>query len=121
MANEMILVVEDSPTEMGLLVESLRQRGYRVVTAADGEEALAKVASERPRLILLDVILPKKNGFQVCRLLKSAPATRDVKIVFVTAKTQDSDRFWGYQQGADAYLTKPFADEELLASVARLL
>src|SRR5262249_43807935 len=87
MANETILVVEDSRTEMGLLVESLRQRGYRVVTAADGEEALAKVASERPRLILLDVILPKKNGFQVCRLLKSAPATRDVKIVFVTAKT----------------------------------
>jgi len=121
MANATLLVVEDSPTDLRLMTAPLRAAGYQILTAADGEEALEKALREHPALIVLDVILPKKNGFQVCRQLKSTPDTRDIKIVMLTGKTQDSDRFWGLRQGADAYLTKPFQDEELLAVVAGLL
>lgn len=118
MAGGKILVVDDSPTELTLTKNFLLGKGFQIVTAVDGEEALAKAASERPDLILLDVILPKKNGFQVCRQLKTAEETREIRIVLVTSKTQDSDRFWGLKQGADGYLTKPFRGEDLLAIIA---
>lgn len=114
-----ILVVDDSPTALRLTKNALSGRGFQILTAADGEEALVVAASERPDLILLDVILPKKNGFQVCRQLKTNAGTREIKVVLVTSKTQDSDRFWGLKQGADGYLTKPFGEEALLAAVAQ--
>ena len=116
--NETILVVDDSPTDLKVVAKALQTKGYRVLTAADGEDAIEKAVREKPQLIVLDVILPKKNGFQVCRQLKTAPETQAIKIVLLSSKSQDSDRFWGLKQGADAYLTKPFEDEELLASVA---
>ena len=119
MASGKILVVDDSPTELSLTRNALMGNGFQVLTAADGEEALLLAASEHPDLILLDVILPKKNGFQVCRQLKTAEDTREIKIVLVTSRTQDSDRFWGSKQGADGYLTKPFREEDLLAAVER--
>jgi twitching motility two-component system response regulator PilH len=121
MANETILVVDDSPTDLRLMSDPLRAQGYRVVTASDGVEALAKVGQEQPQLIVLDVVLPKKNGFQVCRELKKDAETQNIKVLLLTSKSQESDRFWGLKQGADEYMTKPFAAEELLASVARLL
>lgn len=121
MSQETILVVDDSPTEMRLVAGSLLRQGYRVLTARDGEEALEKIALERPRLVVLDVILPKKNGFQVCRTIKTTPDWQTVKVLLLTSKSQESDRFWGLKQGADDYMTKPFADVDLLASVARLL
>jgi DNA-binding response OmpR family regulator len=120
-ANEKILVVDDSPTDLRLTTGPLQRMGYQVVTAVDGEEALTKAANERPSLVVLDIILPKKNGFQVCRQLKTAPDTKDIKILLLTSKSQDSDRFWGIKQGADGYLTKPFNDDELLENVGRLL
>jgi len=120
-ANKTILVVDDSPTDLRLMSIPLRRLGYRVVTACDGEEALAKAAKEQPEVIVLDVVLPKKNGFQVCRELKTASETQNIKIVLLTGKNQESDRYWGWKQGADDYITKPFDDEELLARVARLL
>jgi twitching motility two-component system response regulator PilH len=121
MAKETILVVDDSPTDLRLVAGPLHAEGYHVITAVDGEEALQKAVRERPHLIVLDVILPKKNGFQVCRQLKTAPDTRSIKILMVTSKSQDSDRFWGLKQGADEYMTKPFADADLLTKVAGLL
>jgi twitching motility two-component system response regulator PilH len=121
MASEKILVVDDSPTDLKLTAGPLQRGGFDVITAIDGEEALNKATDERPQLIVLDVILPKKNGFQVCRQLKTAPDTKDIKILLLTSKCQDSDRFWGIKQGADGYLTKPFNDDELLAHVNRLL
>jgi twitching motility two-component system response regulator PilH len=121
MSKEKILVVDDSPTDLRLVSGPLHAKGYKVITAVDGEEALVKAASELPSLIVLDVVLPKKNGFQVCRQLKTSPATKDIKILLLTSKSQDSDRFWGLKQGADAYMTKPFGDEELLSNVAGLL
>ena len=116
-----ILVVDDSPTELKLVAKALAGNGYRIVTAIDGEEALLKAVSERPTLIVLDVVLPKKNGFQVCRQLKNAPDTNHIKVVLLTSKSQQSDRSWGLRQGADGYVTKPFADGELLAAVTDLL
>src|SRR5262249_54264576 len=80
-AQETILIVDDSPTETRLVAEPLRGRGYRVLTAADGEEALEKVAQERPHLVVLDVVLPKKNGFQVCRALKTSPDLSRIKLL----------------------------------------
>jgi twitching motility two-component system response regulator PilH len=114
-----ILVVEDSPTERQLIGKMLQDNGYRVLLAADGDEALAILERERPALLLLDVVLPGTNGFQLCRQLKSSPKTRDIRIVLVTSKNQESDRFWGMKQGADEYLPKPFNADELLASVRR--
>ncbi len=121
MANAKIMVVEDSPTYLRKISDFLQGLGYEVVTAVDGEEALEKAVQENPGLIVLDVILPKKNGFQVCRQLKTSPATQDIKILMMTSKSQDSDRFWGLKQGADEYMTKPIDDNELVTNIAELL
>jgi twitching motility two-component system response regulator PilH len=114
-----VLVVDDSPTERHLMLAALEGKGYRLITAEDGEDALEKAQRELPDAILLDVILPKKNGFQVCRQLKTSPDTQEIKIILVTSKTQDSDRFWGLKQGADDYLIKPFDGPELLGRLRR--
>lgn len=114
-----ILVVEDSPTEMQIVRTALQNKGYEVITATNGEEGLEKVRSQSPSLVVLDVVLPGRNGFQVCRDLKSSPDTKNVPVILLTSKTQESDRFWGMKQGADAYLTKPWREEELLALIAR--
>jgi twitching motility two-component system response regulator PilH len=121
MATKRVMVVEDSPTNLRLITELLEKEGYQVITAVDGEEALEKAVSQKPDLMVLDIILPKKNGFQVCRQLKTSPDTKDIKIIMLTSKTQDSDRFWGLKQGADGYMTKPFDHDELVANVANLL
>jgi twitching motility two-component system response regulator PilH len=121
MVREKILVVDDSPTELRLMAAPLVNRGYHVITAGDGEEALELASREHPRLIVLDIVLPKKNGFQVCRQLKTSEETRDIKILMLSSKDQDSDRFWGLKQGADAYLTKPFVDEDLVSRVDELV
>jgi twitching motility two-component system response regulator PilH len=121
MSFEKILVVDDSPTDLTLMTSPLKEKGYQILTASDGEEALEKAVQESPKLIVLDVVLPKKNGFQVCRQLKTSPDTKDIKILLLTSKTQDSDRFWGLEQGADEYMTKPFMDEEYLSTIAGLL
>jgi len=116
-----ILVVDDSPAELKLMQMALEGRGYQILTAADGQQALERAAEYHPDLIVLDVVLPKKNGFQVCRQIKSEPATRDIKVIMVTNKTQESDRFWGMKQGADEYITKPIQPQILLESVERNL
>lgn len=121
MPNEKILVVDDSPTELRVVTGHLQKRGYTVVTASDGEDAFEKAVREQPRLVVLDVVMPKKNGFQVCRQLKTSPETKDIKVLLLTSKSQDSDRFWGMKQGADGYLTKPFQEEELASNITKLL
>ena len=115
-----VLVVDDSPTELKLMSEPFVQNGYGVVTATDGEQALQMAADERPALIVLDVIMPKLNGFQVCRKIKTHDTLKEIKVIMLTSKNQESDKFWGEKQGADAYMTKPFDSEELL-NMARSL
>lgn len=109
-----ILVVDDSPTDMKRLTLLLKNKGYVISTATDGEKALDIVSTDKPDIMLLDVILPKKNGFQVCREVKTDPQTENVIVILVTSKKHATDRFWGLKQGADDYLTKPFEDQELV-------
>ncbi|HZT75838.1 MAG TPA: response regulator [Vicinamibacterales bacterium] len=121
MARKCVLVVDDSPTDLQMLSAALKTGGYDVVTAADGEEAIAKATATHPPLVVLDIVLPKKNGFQVCRQLKTTADTKDIKVILVSSKNQDSDKFWGMKQGADDYIAKPYQDADLLAAVARQL
>lgn len=120
MGNRKIMVVDDSPTELKMISQTLSNGGYDVITAKDGEEAL-ELVDNNVNLIVLDVIMPKLNGFQVCRKIKTSDAHKDIKIILLTSKSQDSDKFWGKKQGADMYMTKPFEIDELLANVARLI
>jgi twitching motility two-component system response regulator PilH len=119
--SNLILVVDDSPTELLLLTTPLKSKGYTVITAVDGEEAIQKACAHMPKLMLLDVIMPKKNGYQVCRQLKSSPETKDIKIIIISSKSQESDKFWGMKQGADEYMVKPFDEKTLLANVAKFM
>jgi twitching motility two-component system response regulator PilH len=119
--NETIMVVEDSPTYLRQISDLLQDRGYHTVTAINGEEAIEKAIQDNPILVVIDVILPKNNGFQVCRQLKTSPATHNIQILMLTSKSQDSDRLWGLKQGADEYMTKPFDEGELVTSVTKLL
>jgi len=121
MPGQKVLVVDDSWTELTLIVTPLRNSGYDVVTAIDGDEAMEKVFNERPQCIVLDVVLPKQNGFQLCRKLKSLDASRHIPIILLTSKNTPLDKSWGMRQGADLYLTKPFNTDELLAGVRSLI
>ena len=121
MVNKRVLVVDDSPTDRQALSNLLQREGYEVTTAVDGEDALLKIAADPPPLIVLDIILPKMNGYQVLRQLRSDRGTRHIKVILVSSKNQDSDRFWGMKQGADEYIAKPYRDDDLLAAVARQL
>lgn len=121
MSRSTILVVDDSPTDLALLMAALRPSDFRLLSANDGEEALEIARRQHPDLVLLDVIMPRKNGFQVCRQLKTEAPTQGIKVILVTGKNQPSDRFWGLKQGADDYLTKPITPEELLGAVERHL
>lgn len=116
-----ILVVEDSPTLLYMVSRMLSEGGYQVLTATDGEEAMSLAIQEHPSLVLLDVILPKLNGYQVCRRMKSTPATAQIPVIMITSKTKDNDRRWGLEQGADDYVTKPFDARELLEVVDRFV
>ncbi len=116
-----ILVAEDSMTDLQFIKNALKDTGYEILTASDGDEAEQKVRTESVDLIILDVVMPKKNGFQVCRSLKRDEKYRHIPIIMITSKTQDSDRFWGLKQGADEYVTKPFEAADLLHAVKKHL
>ena len=116
-----ILLVEDSPAYMLMMQNALEGKGYTILTAEDGEQAIEQAHLHCPDLILLDVVLPKKNGYQVCRQLKTEPAMKSIPIIMVSSKTQDFDKYWGMKQGADGYITKPFAPEQLVAEIEQRL
>src|SRR5437660_9473655 len=121
MPGQKILVVDDSWTEFTMIATPLRNSGFEVITAVDGDEAIEKVFRERPQCIVLDVVLPKQNGFQVCRRLKNLEASRHIPIILLTSKNTPLDKSWGLRQGADMYITKPFDEDELVDSVRCLL
>lgn len=115
-----ILVVDDSPTAVKLISGALTQAGFQVRTAADGEQALALARETPPDVVVLDIILPKQNGYEVCRRLKQDERTAAAKVVLLSSKTHAADRQWGLRQGADAYLTKPVQPAELMACIEAL-
>jgi two-component system sensor histidine kinase/response regulator len=114
---ETILIVDDTPANLGVLVETLGDAGYQLMVAEDGEEALAQTAQTRPDLILLDVMMPGLDGFETCRRLKAQPATRDVPVLFMTALNETADKVRAFAAGGVDYITKPIEHEEALARV----
>ena len=112
-----LLIVEDSEQAAIFLSRMLEAHGYRYQVARDGMEAISAVRENPPDLVLLDIMMPTLNGYQVCRELKDDPETRAIPIVMLTAKSQESDKFWGKEAGADVYVVKPFDMDELLEAV----
>jgi DNA-binding response OmpR family regulator len=116
-----ILIADDEPNIVASLEFLMEQAGYEVKAVADGNEALAAVASFRPDLVLLDVMMPGRSGYEVCEKLKGDAATRGVKVVMLSAKGRDVEVAKGLDLGADAYVTKPFSTRELAAKVREML
>jgi twitching motility two-component system response regulator PilH len=114
-----VLIVDDSPSEVRLMHGLLEREGYNPIGLNDSARIEEIIASERPNLILLDVVMPGKNGFQVCRELKSHDEFKTIPVILVTSRDTPSDKYWGEQQGADGYVTKPFTSQELLRAVRR--
>ena len=115
-----ILLVDDSKTELHHLSELLTKRGYTVRTAENGEDAMKRLGEEKPDLILMDVVMPGQNGFQLTRAITRDPLYADVPIIMCTSKNQETDRVWGMRQGARDYITKPVDADELMAKIKAL-
>jgi len=113
-----ILIVDDTPANLALVVECLEDRGFRVAIAQDGEEGLRRAELVRPELILLDVVMPRLDGFETCRRLKSLPATRDIPVIFMTSLAETGDKLTGFRAGGVDYVTKPLQVDEVLARVS---
>ncbi len=120
-ARPTILVVEDEASLLTLLRYNLEKQGFHVEEAADGQEALLRIAEAKPDLVLLDWMLPALSGLEVCRQIRRRPATRDLPVIMVTARTEDQDSVRALDIGADDYITKPFAMEGLMARIRALL
>lgn len=116
-----VLIVDDEPNIVLSLQFLMKKAGFNVRVARDGEEALAEVARARPDIVLLDVMMPKRDGFDVCQTIRANPDWRDVRIIMLTAKGREIEREKGLALGADDYITKPFSTRDVLAQVERLI
>ncbi len=116
-----VLVVDDEPNIVLSLEFLMKKEGYEVQSAANGEEAMQAIGKKTPDLILLDVMMPRKDGYEVCQELRANPAWKDIKIIMLTAKGRDVEREKGLALGADDYITKPFATQEVVEKIRLLL
>lgn len=115
-----ILIVDDSATDRQHLEGIVTAAGYAVITAASGREALRMVSSERPDVVLLDIVMADMNGFEVCRAITANTASKDTPVVLVSSKGERTDHLWGAAQGARGYITKPYSAEQILTELASL-
>ncbi|MBS1946488.1 MAG: response regulator [Bacteroidetes bacterium] len=115
-----VLIADDEPDILEIIQYNLEREGYETSTAKDGDEALAKAKSEKPDLIILDIMMPKKNGIEVCQILRSQPAFKDVLIIFLTALSDETSHIKGLETGADDYVSKPISPKVLLSRVSAL-
>lgn len=116
-----VLVVDDSSTERQILASYLKNMGIKIETAMSGEEALEKIETNKPDLIILDVVLPGRSGFEICREIKAGDKTSKIPIIMCSTKGSEMDKFWGMKQGADAYLPKPVNEQEFTNTVKKLI
>lgn len=116
-----ILVVEDSPTQREIILELLKGSKLKVTVANDGVEALEQIQLSCPDVVVLDVVMPRMNGYELCRKIKTDPKTQNVRVVMCSSKGEEFDRHWGMKQGADAYIVKPFQATEFLGTLKQLL
>ncbi|MBD1881134.1 response regulator [Coleofasciculus sp. FACHB-T130] len=116
-----VLVVEDSHTQREMISRLLQESGLSVTVACDGVEALEQMEGNCPDLVVLDIVLPRMNGYEVCRKIRADSKTQKVAVVMCSAKREEFDRYWGMKQGADAYISKPFEPHELVGTVKQLL
>lgn len=116
-----VLLVEDSNSARKMISQLLARQGYKVTVAVDGEQALEILPKITPDLVLLDIVMPKMNGYELCRQIKSNPQTQDLPVVICSAKSEEFDRYWGIKQGADAYIAKPFKEKEFVATIKQFL
>lgn len=118
MAKKKILLVDDEHDLVETMQLALEAKGYEIACAYDGEEGLKAAREGAPDIVILDLMMPKMNGYQVCWELKNNDVTRNIKVIMLTAKTQETDKFWGHETGADDYVTKPFEMSALLKRIA---
>ncbi len=116
-----VLLVEDSLSAREMITELLKNHGLVVKAVCDGVEALDLLKKYNPDLVVLDIVMPRMNGYEVCRRLKSDPKTKDLPVVICSSKGEEFDRYWGMKQGADAYIAKPFQAIELIGTIKQLL
>lgn len=114
-----VMVVDDAYSEIQVMESILKSAGHQVVSYTDGIEIEQRIVAERPDVVLLDIVMPKRNGFDILRTLRRDERTKQTRVVVVSSKNQQSDRAWGLKQGADDYVAKPFTPEQLLAVVDR--
>jgi twitching motility two-component system response regulator PilH len=117
----LIMIVDDSPTEVHVFRTALEKHGYETVAASDGQECLALAREVKPDLILMDVVMPGVNGYQATRSLTRDPQTKAIPVVMISSKNQETDKIWGMRQGAADYLTKPVTEAVLVAKTRELL
>jgi twitching motility two-component system response regulator PilH len=115
-----ILIVDDSATDLKNLEQIVSAAGYQVISATSGKDAVAKAKSEHPDAILLDVIMPDMNGFQACRSLTKDAETKNIPVILVSGKGEKTDKVWGGEQGARAYVTKPYTPDQILNQLRAL-
>ncbi len=120
-SNLKVLVVDDSPTERFFIADLLGKSGYTVLTAENGDDAVAIARAEQPCVVVMDVVMPGLSGFQVTRALSRDPATESIPVIIVSSKDAETDRIWGLRQGAREYLIKPIKPDDLLARVKELM
>lgn len=116
-----VLIVEDQKSQREMIAALLQNSGLSVILAADGVEALEKFKIKRPDLVILDIVMPRMNGYEVCRQLKNDPNTKDIPVVMCSTKREEFDRVWGLKNGADVYIVKPFQPKDLITVVKQLL
>jgi len=116
-----VLVVEDSVTQREMIEDLLKGSGLTVKTAGDGVEALEQMQGNCPDIVVMDIVMPRMNGYELCRRIKTDPKTERVPVVMCSSKGEEFDRYWGMKQGADAYISKPFQPQELVGTVKQLL
>ncbi|MEO1591475.1 MAG: response regulator [Cyanobacteria bacterium J06632_22] len=116
-----VLIVDDSSTLREMISGLLIKAGMTVLEATDGVEAKDKITANPPDLVILDIVMPNMNGYELCRWVKSNPETQEVPVVICSSKNEDFDRYWGMKQGADAYIAKPFRPVEMVETVKHLL